>query len=381
MSEKTERPTAKKRRDAAKEGRIFRSKDVVAAIVLALGALTAATIIDLRRVTVEFARIASFDALPDPHGYVLEWAMRFLCIAVPFMLLCTVVGTLLMLLQSRFTLAVKAVKLDLSALDPMKGLKRLLSWRSVKEAAKALLYLVVFVVALRVFVDRYHGEILALPRVMPAALGHLWIELSVRLVLIFLFCALPVLVFDAAVEYFLYFRELKMDRQEIKRGRKETEGSREIKAKRSEIRQELLSAEVESNVEQSDFILANPKHIAIGIYINPDVVPIPFVSVCETNARALAVIRHAEAKGVPVVRDIPLARSVYRHSPRRYSFVSHEDVEAVMRVLVWLKQVEAAHRCSTLDCDELPDPREASGEAAFDSPDGPKAVRARDGAG
>jgi type III secretion protein U len=354
MAHKTERPTQKKQRDAAKEGRIFKSKDVVAAIVLALGMFVTTAVIDLREVMVEFARLASSGTTRDVNGYVLEWAKRFLSMAAPFVLLCAAAGALPTLVLSRFTLAVDAVKVDVGAVSPMKGLKRLFSWHAVKEGVKAVLYLAVCAITLRIFVDLYHDQIFGLFRVVPAALGHLWIGLTVRLILLFLFCALPVLVFDAAVEYFLYFNELKMDKQEIKQEYKDSEGDREIKAKRREIHHELLSEEVKSNVEQSGFILANPTHIAIGIYINLDVVPIPFVSVRETNARALAVIRHAESKGVPVVRDVALARSIYRRSPRRYSFVSHDDVDAVMRVLIWLKQVEATHRDGVPGSDEMP---------------------------
>ncbi|MGY4730885.1 EscU/YscU/HrcU family type III secretion system export apparatus switch protein [Burkholderia pyrrocinia] len=368
MAEKTEQPTAKKLRDAAKKGQTFKSKDIVAVIVLAVGALSAVAIVDLRRVMFEFARIASTGAMPNPNDYILGWARLFLRISAPFVLLCAVAGALPALVQSRFTLAVEAIKFDLTVLDPMKGLKKLFSWRSAKDVLKALLYVVVFAVTLRVFVDLYHREIFGLFRAAPAMLGHMWIKLTVRMILLFLLCALPVLILDAAVEYFLYFKELKMDKHEVKQEYKESEGNHEIKSKRREIHQELLSEEVKSNIEQSDFILANPTHIAVGVYINPEIVPIPFVSVRETNARALAVIRYAESKGVPVVRNIALARSVYRNSPRRYAFVSLDDIDAVMRVLIWLRQVEATNRTGGAGLDELPESEAADGEVELVEP-------------
>ncbi|AIP66047.1 EscU/YscU/HrcU family type III secretion system export apparatus switch protein [Burkholderia thailandensis] len=344
MAEKTEKPTAKKLRDAAKKGQTFKARDIVALVVIATGALSAPALVDLTRVAAEFTRIASTGAQPNPGAYALAWAKLFLRIAAPFVLLCAAVGALPSLVQSRFTLAVESIRIDLTALDPIKGMKRLFSWRSVKDAVKALLYVGVFAITVRVFADLYHHDVFGLFRARPALLGHMWIVLTVRLVLLFLLCALPVLIVDAAVEYFLYHRELKMDKHEVKQEYKESEGNHEIKSKRREIHQELLSEEIKANVEQSDFIVANPTHIAIGIYVNPDIVPIPFVSVRETNARALAVIRHAEACGVPVVRNVALARSIYRNSPRRYSFVNQDDIDGVMRVLIWLKEVEAANR-------------------------------------
>ncbi|WP_080494425.1 EscU/YscU/HrcU family type III secretion system export apparatus switch protein [Burkholderia ubonensis] len=343
MAEKTEKPTAKKLREAAKKGQTFKSKDIVALVVLTVGAAAAVAVIDLRRVMIEFAHIASTGAMPDPGSYALGWAKLFLRMSAPFVLFCAVAGALPALIQSRFTFAVEAIKFDLTVLDPVKGMKKLFSWRSAKDAVKALLYVVVFAVTVRLFAALCHSDIFGLFRAPAALLGHMWIVLTIKLVLLFLAAALPVLALDAGVEFYLYYKELKMDKHEVKQEYKESEGNHEIKGRRRELHQELLSDEIKSNVEQSDFILANPTHIAIGIYINADVVPIPFVSVRETNARALAVIRHAESKGVPVVRDITLARSVYRNAPRRYSFVSADDIDAVMRVLIWLKQVEAAN--------------------------------------
>ncbi|WP_317135637.1 MULTISPECIES: EscU/YscU/HrcU family type III secretion system export apparatus switch protein [Burkholderia] len=352
MAEKTEEPTAKKLRDAAKKGQTFKSKDIVAFVVVAAGVMSITTIVDLTRAMAEFLRIASMNTLPNPADYVFELTKLFLRIAMPFMLLCALAGALPALMQSRFTLAVESIKIDFTALDPVKGMKRLFSWRSVKETVKALLYVVIFAVTVQMFARLYHRDVFGLFRAQPALLGHMWIVMTVRLILLFLLCALPVMVLDAVVEYFLYYKELKMAKHEVKQEYKESEGNHEIKSKRREIHHELLSEEIKANVEQSDFIVANPTHIAIGIYINLDVVPIPFVSIRETNARALAVIRHAEANGVPVVRNVLLARSIYRNSPRRYSFVSHDDIEGVMRVLTWLKEVEVANRFVAADLDE-----------------------------
>lgn len=104
---------------------------------------------------------------------------------------------------------------------------------------------------------------------------------------------------------------------------------------------EILSEQVKSDIENSRLIVANPTHIAVGIYFKPELLPIPFISVMETNQRALAVRAYAEKVGVPVVRDIPLARRIFA-SHRRYSLVSLDEVEEVLRLLMWLEQVENA---------------------------------------
>lgn len=343
MAEKTERPTAKKIRDAARKGQTFKSKDIATFVTLAAGAISVAWVVDLTRLKMEFARMASLAVQPDAGEYIFGWEMLFLRIAIPFVVICAFTGMLPSLVQSRFTLALEAIRFDLTAVDPVKGIHRLLSWRSVKDALKALLYVIAFLVAVRAFAAIHHGDVFGLFRARPDLLGHMGVVLTVRLVLLSLLCALPVIVIDTVVEYFLHYKEMKMEKSEVTKENKDNEGDRKLKAKRREIHQELLSNEIKENIEQSNFILANPTHIAIGIYLNPGIVPIPFLSVRETSGRAIAAIRHAEASGVPVVRNVSLARSIYRNCPRRYSFVNHEDVDAVLAVLIWLKQVEIAH--------------------------------------
>lgn len=88
-------------------------------------------------------------------------------------------------------------------------------------------------------------------------------------------------------------------------------------------------------------VIANPTHVAIGIYFKPELSPIPYVSIHARNQHALAVRRYAEKVGVPVIVDVPLARRLYR-SHRLYDMVSLKEIHAVVRLLSWLQQVELA---------------------------------------
>ncbi|HFY5836093.1 TPA: SPI-1 type III secretion system export apparatus protein SpaS, partial [Salmonella enterica subsp. enterica serovar Typhimurium] len=132
-----------------------------------------------------------------------------------------------------------------------------------------------------------------------------------------------------------------MDKEEVKREMKEQEGNPEVKSKRREVHMEILSEQVKSDIENSRLIVANPTHITIGIYFKPELMPIPMISVYETNQRALAVRAYAEKVGVPVIVDIKLARSLFK-THRRYDLVSLEEIDEVLRLLVWLEEVENA---------------------------------------
>lgn len=339
--EKTEQPTEKKLRDAAKKGQTFKPRDLISALMLlsACGYLAHGFSFAAVRELYLTVIARQFD-LPL-HDFMQMLGLAFFKSSLPILALCVVTTALPSLLMSRFALASEAMKIDFAKLNPVEGVKKLFSMRTIKEVFRALIYLVVSCVAIAVFwhqnkvkiFSSLHRDIATLINVLP---GLFW-----SLVSISLGCSLLFYILDALAEYFLHIKNLKMDKHEVKQEYKEQEGNPEIKQHRRQMHMELLSEQVKSDVAGSSFILANPTHIAIGVYFNPEMSPAPFVSVLETNQRAIAVIAHAEKCGVPVVRDIPLARSLFK-IVRRYSFIPVEMVDGIYRVLEWLLQVEMA---------------------------------------
>jgi type III secretion protein U len=77
------------------------------------------------------------------------------------------------------------------------------------------------------------------------------------------------------------------------------------------------------------------------VYFRPEITLLPFISLMETNQRALAVRAYAKEVGVPVVKNIALARRIFK-THQRYSFLQVQEVEEVLRLLIWLEQVEQA---------------------------------------
>ncbi|HBA2893023.1 TPA: histidine kinase [Escherichia coli] len=168
-----------------------------------------------------------------------------------------------------------------------------------------------------------------------------WGEMLFLLILYCLGSMIIVLIFDFIAEYFLFMKDMKMDKQELKREYKEQEGNPEIKSKRRERHQEILSEQLKSDVSNSRLMIANPTHIAIGIYFKPHLSPIPLISVRETNEVALAVRKYAKEIGIPIITDKKLARKIYA-THRRYDYVSFENIDEILRLLLWLEDVENA---------------------------------------
>lgn len=338
---KTEKPTPKKKREAAEKGQSFKSKDLIISCLILVGVQYLVSFTGAIDLMILWRRAIENGFTSDTEGYARAVLWSGVKIFLPFFLLCVAASALPALLQTGFKIASKALKINFSALNPVNGFKKLFSIRTLKDVVKTLLFLASFISAAIIFWDSNKLLVFSQVNSRVQNIFPVWGELFSSLVYLCLCCSILVLVLDALAEYFLHMKDLKMEKQEVKREHKEQEGDPEIKSKRKELHMELLSEQVKSDIENSKVIVANPTHIAVGIYINMDVVGIPFISVLETNQRALAVRAYAEKVGVPVVENVKLARRIFK-THRRYSFVSIDDLDEVIEILIWLEQVENA---------------------------------------
>ncbi|OXJ22561.1 EscU/YscU/HrcU family type III secretion system export apparatus switch protein [Burkholderia sp. HI2714] len=358
MANKTEKPTRKRLQDAAKKGQSFKSRDLIVACLTLFGVAYLVSFGSLVELMGAFRRVLEDGFRQDMRGYAQAVFWLGLKLLLPILLLCVVASALPTLLQTGFVLASEAVKFNLSALNPVNGFKKLFSLRTVKEAVKALLYLMGFVVAVAVVWHKHKVLLFSQVHGSPADMAMVWRKLLLSMVLLYLVCIVTVLILDAVAEYLLFMKDMKMDMQEVKREMKEQDGNPEIKSRRRQMHIEILSEQVKSDVKNSRLIIANPTHIAVGIFFKPELSSIVLISVLETNQRALAVRAYAEKMGVPVVTDVRLARRIFA-SHRRYDFVSLDELDEVLRLLVWLEQVENA---SVVETSQAESSDKASGE-------------------
>ncbi|WP_258089439.1 EscU/YscU/HrcU family type III secretion system export apparatus switch protein [Serratia liquefaciens] len=340
-SNKTEQPTQKKLKDAAEKGQSFKSKDLVTSCLLLLGSQYIINITTFEQVGGIITNIIANGFTNSLHDYIHVVLLTGIKILLPFLGLCIFSSMFPTLLQTGFMIATKALKINFGALNPTQGIKKIFSLRALKDAVKACLYLTSFTVAGVLFWDANKILLLSQTNGIPQQIMLVWGRLFHSLIVLCLSCIILIIVLDALAEFFLHIKDNKMDKQEVKREHKDQEGNQEMKSKRKELHSELLSEQVKSDIKNSKVIVANPTHIAVGLYLNAQVVPIPFISVLETNNRALAVRAYAKKVGVPVIEDIKLARMIFK-THKRYSFVSLDAVEEVFRLLNWLEQVENA---------------------------------------
>lgn len=338
---KTEKPTAKRLRDASRKGQTFKAKDLVITCLTMCGISYMVLNSSLLELMETYRRIIASDFDADLQKYSATLVIVAIKALLPLLLVCVLTSALPALLQSGFALASEALKLNFGALNPINGFKKLFSLRTIKDTVKALLYLASFAMALWVVWLTQRQLLFAQLFAQAPDLFAIWGHLLLVLLLAFLGCALLIVILDAVCEYWLFMKDQMMDKHSVKREHKEQDGNPEIKSRRRDLHMELLSEQVKSDVRSSRMIIANPTHIAIGVYFRPEIIVLPFISLMETNQRALAVRAYALEVGVPVINDIALARRIFK-THQRYSFLQVQEVEDVLRLLIWLEQVEQA---------------------------------------
>lgn len=340
-AEKTEQPTAKKLRDARRQGQVVKSKEIVSsALILSLVALLMGFsdyylehLGKLLLLPAEYIDLPFRQALETILENLLQ---ELLYLLAPVLLVAALVVVLSHVGQYGFLLSLDSVKPDLKKINPVEGAKKIFSIRSLVEFLKSTLK--VALLSLLVWLT-LQGNLASLLRIPACGLDCVAPLSGLMLRQLMLVCAvgfLAIAVADYAFERHQHYKQLRMSKDEVKREYKEMEGSPEIKSKRRQFHQELQSSNLRADVRRSSVIVANPTHVAIGIRYRRGETPLPLVTLKHTDALALRVRRIAEEEGIPVLQRVPLARALLRDG-NVDQYIPADLIQATAEVLRWLE--------------------------------------------
>ena len=313
--EKTEKPTPKRKKEARKEGQVPRTPEFggwlgLLVVGLALGPLMDRELDALRTMMAATLRAAERPSVPLALHLLGEGGRHVLVTLVVLGAMVLVIGVVSALAQGGFYLAPKLVKPAAKKLDPIQGAKRLFgphaAWEGVKVLAKSS------VVAFLAW-----G---AVKSMMPLVGGLLPIGLVIRettaevsrLILTVAVAGLVMAAADYAMMRRRIGKQLRMSPSEIKQEHKQAEGDPLVK---SAIRSRQLAAarnRMIADVGTADVLLVNPTHVAVALRYDPEQ-GAPRVVARGAGAIAARIRERAAEERVPLVRDVPLARALYRH--------------------------------------------------------------------
>jgi flagellar biosynthetic protein FlhB len=221
-------------------------------------------------------------------------------------------GILANLLQVGFLVTPQVIGFHWERINPMRGLGSLLSLRGGVEAVKAVLKITILgVVAYRTLKPEWaRFAALADMELLELTWWQLGLGLRLALRVVGVYCLFGLA--DYGYQRWQNEKSLRMSRGEIQEEGKQQDGNPQIRARVRSLQQERSRRRMMQDVASASLVVVNPTHIAVAIKYDGRSMRAPKVLAKGKRLLAERIIDIARAKGIPVVQDIPLARTLYK---------------------------------------------------------------------
>lgn len=314
---RTEQPTPRRLREARRRGEVAVSRELTGGAALAGGlAVLVATAPDAARELARALRAGLAGAVAasgaggaEVAGPALRAALwMVLRLSLPAASGALVAAALAAAIQTGPGVFPEALRPRLERIDPLRGLRRLLSPSQLLAAALGVLKAAVLLGVLWGWAAGAAPSLAGLPRLEPAALLRalpLLGGLALRLAGAFLLLG----VLDLALVRRRHRRSLMMTRDEVRREHKEDEGDPTHRAERRRRHRALLEAPA---VARATVVVVNPTHYAVALHHDRAAEGAPTVIAKGTGRAAARIRSEARRAGVPIIRDVALARALHR---------------------------------------------------------------------
>ncbi|MGO1693623.1 MAG: flagellar biosynthesis protein FlhB [Marinobacter sp.] len=319
--EKTEEATPRRLEKAKEDGQTARSKELATMAVLIagaggmlmFGAQLGASMEGIMRDSFTLERSAIFDTRHMSVQLIASakdaaWALA------PILLLLLIAAIAGSIGIGGLLFSGKAIAPKLNRMDPIKGLGRMFSARSLIELVKAIAK-VGLVMAIAILILNARTEDLLAIADEPAipAMEHvLW---TLGWSFFVLSCATIIIsLIDVPFQIFDHQKKLRMTKQEVKDEYKDSEGKPEVKGKIRQLQREMAQRRMMQDVPTADVVITNPTHYAVALKYDPDSMGAPMVVAKGNDQTAFKIMEIAREHKVEILRTPPLTRAVYHNS-------------------------------------------------------------------
>ena len=322
--EKTEPATAKKLKDARKEGKVAKSKELTSAFDLIVLFLCLKIFVSyvggnlLGLFDLVYGNMADFVRINE--GYMSSQAVstvlfpviiRWLLTVLPFFAFGVVITFLISVIQGGWTVSAKPMQPKLSKFNPINGFKRIFSKDTLFELVKSIFKVGIIIYIAYTSVRDEAGHLFILYELdlkqAIALVGTLIIDIGLKISIVYLIIGIA----DYAYQKWKFNDEMKMTKQEVKDEFKNTEGDPQIKGRQRRKMQEVSQRRMMQDVPKADVVITNPTHYAVALKYEAEVRPAPYVVAKGEDYLAQKIKEVARENNVEIVENKPLARMLY----------------------------------------------------------------------
>ena len=357
-AEKTEPASAKRLRDARKNGDIPRSREVSTfTVLMTAGAvlwMLGGGVVNKLSSTLERGLSLNRDQITNPNLLIERITADIgsvILSCLPLAIAIMLVGVVSPLLIGGWNFTSKSFMPNFGKMNPLNGLGNMVSTNSLIELLKAVAKaLLVGAVAWYVLMSEKDAVIGLALEPLGTATGHLT-SLLVKAFMIMVGSLGAIAVLDGPYQKWHYANKLKMTRQEVIQESKESEGNPQIKGKIRQLQREMARKRMMSNVPTADVVVTNPTHFAVALKYADGQKGAPRVVAKGTDEVAARIREIAKENKVALLEAPALARALYKHTD-----IDDEIPEAlysaVAEVLAYVYQLRAYTKGSS---DHYPD--------------------------
>jgi len=317
-AERTEQPTPKKLEKARKKGQVPQSQELTSIVTLLalimILVLMGPSLLQWFIKQVKHGMSCEIAVFADSISF---WNFTKAKIADSLLIICPILAALFAgsvlacVAISGLNFAPEAITLKFSQLNPITGFAKLINARSmVKLLASIFKLLCVSLIVwfyLQSRLDMLANLRWAWSGQMLAVIAKIILGLLIRVGIALLVIGIA----DALYQKWKYIQDLKMTRQEVKRERKDIDGSPEVKSRMRRLQIEMSRTRMLQEVPKASVVLVNPTHFAVALRYDAKTMDAPVMVAKGADLMAEKIREVARAHGVPVIRKPELARTIY----------------------------------------------------------------------
>lgn len=344
---RTEDPTERKKEEAREEGNVPTTMELASALVVGSGFLMIWWIgnwmiweldkFSTRVLTMEYIGSLKRDNLltifPDMAWIIVK-------VVSPVAIAAYIAAIFSFVIQTGPMFTLEPLQFDLSRIQPsfqkimdeMIFSKQVL-WEFVKSILKVS---VVVGVAFEVIYTEFEVMLSLVHMSLLDAVGmimNMSFEIILKSVLLLLFIMSPI---DYAFEYYEWYQDLKMTKQEVEDEEKQQEGDPEIQKRQQEKMQEQAEERMMEEVPEADVVITNPTHYAVALRYDEVSMEAPTVVASGKGLTAQRIRSLAKQHDIPIYEVPLLARTLCKLELGNE--IPRDLYESVATVLKWVHE-------------------------------------------
>ncbi len=309
-----------RKKQAREDGSVVQSKEVTG-LANVLGILCASVMLSAMTGKALFERFGAL--LYHADGFAADifsaegvrmsaWSQSVGLQILPLFLIMTALMLVTVTAMRSVTFSMKKIKPDLSRISPVSNFKKKYGGEGIIEFAKDCVKLVIAGILAALFMKQFSEDYFGASGIGAEAFAGFAFDEVQQIIVLFAVFQLALAAIDLPVQWRLHANRLKMTREELKKENKQSEGDPHLKQARRAKGAQIARGRMLKDVPSATVVMVNPEHYAVALRWDPESQRAPVVVAKGVDHLAGKIREIAMANNVPIYRDPPSTRSIYK---------------------------------------------------------------------